>query len=61
MHIEFREKLDRTLSEIIDFEFNRFADANSVECNYTPFCFVAREEKNCLLCFQGTHIIMRCT
>lgn len=53
LHIEFREKLDSTLSEIIDFEFNRFADANSVECNYTPFCFVAREENKVLAVLSG--------
>lgn len=53
MHIEFREKLDSTLSEIIDFEFNKFADANSVQCNYTPFCFVAREKNKVLAVLSG--------
>lgn len=53
MYIEFSEKLDSNLSEIIDFEFNKYADANRVKCNYTPFCFVAHEKNEVIAVLSG--------
>lgn len=43
-NIEFKQSLDEDLSKIIDFEFNKFAKENHVQCNYAPFSFVARED-----------------
>ena len=41
--IEYKEKLDEEFYEIIDTEFNKFANKNEVSCNYTPFNFIAKE------------------
>lgn len=35
--IEFRKSIDGELSKIIDFEFNKFANENQVQCGFTPF------------------------
>ncbi len=43
MTIEFRKSIDGELSKIIDFEFNKFANENQVQCGFTPFCLVAWE------------------
>ena len=43
INIEYKEKLDEEVYEIIDTEFNKYATKNGVTCNYTPFNFVARE------------------
>ena len=48
--IEFKEKLDEKLYDLIDEEFNKYAIKNGVICNYTPFNFIAKEnEKEKLL------------
>ena len=41
--IEHVEKLDKTLENLIDDEFNKYAAQNDVNCNYTTFNFVAKE------------------
>ena len=43
IEIEFKENLDEKYYEIIDKEFNKYAEKNGVVCNYTPFNFVAKE------------------
>ena len=43
IEIEFKENLDQKYYEIIDKEFNKYAEKNGVVCNYTPFNFVAKE------------------
>ncbi len=41
--IEYTESLSEELCEIIDVEFDQFADENGLSCGYAPFCFIARE------------------
>ena len=41
--IEFKEKLDEKLYDLIDEEFNKYAIKNGAICNYTPFNFIAKE------------------
>lgn len=43
IEIEYLENLDEKYYEIIDKEFNKYAEKNGVVCNYTPFNFVAKE------------------
>ena len=43
--IEFKEKLDEKLYDLIDEEFNKYAIKNGVICNYTPFNFIAKENE----------------
>ena len=43
--IEFKEKLDEKLYDLIDEEFNKYAIKNGVICNYTPFKFIAKENE----------------
>ena len=45
LDIEFKESLDEKLGDFIGIEFNKFADKNNVICNYTPFNFVALDDK----------------
>ena len=41
--IEYVANLDESLGEMIGVEFEKFAAANGVVCNYAPFSFVAKE------------------
>lgn len=41
--IEYKEKLDEEFYEIIDTEFNKYADKNGVVCDYKSFSFIAKE------------------
>lgn len=43
LDIEYKEKLDEELYKIIDQEFNKYANKKGVNCNYSPFAFVAKE------------------
>ena len=43
IEIEYKENLDEKFYEVMDSEFNKYATKNGVICNYTPFCFVAKE------------------
>lgn len=43
VNIEYKENLDDEICELIDDEFNKFADKNGVICDYTPFGFVAKD------------------
>ena len=45
INIEFKEKLDEKLYDLIDEEFNKYAIKNGVICNYTPFNFIAKENE----------------
>lgn len=42
--IEYKENLEEELYEMVDNEFNKYAEKNEVNCNYTPFNFVAKED-----------------
>ena len=43
INIEYKENLDEKFYNLIDTEFNKFANKNEVSCNYTPFNFIAKE------------------
>lgn len=43
INIEFKENLDDEICELIDVEFNKFAEKNGVICDYTPFGFAAKD------------------
>ena len=43
INIEFKENLDDEICELIDEEFNKFAEKNGVICDYTPFVFTAKD------------------
>ena len=45
INVEFKEKLDEKLYDLIDEEFNKYAIKNGVICNYTPFNFIAKENE----------------
>ena len=45
LNIDYKENLDEEFYKIIDDEFNKFAVKNDVVCNYTPFLFIAKEDK----------------
>lgn len=44
LNIEYREYAGDEFGNIIGFEFTKFAEKNNVECNYIPFCFVAKND-----------------
>ena len=46
--IDFQESVSDELGELIDREFNRYASKFDVECNYSPFVYVAREDDKLL-------------
>lgn len=43
INIEFKENLDNEICELIDDEFNKFAEKNGLICDYTPFGFAAKD------------------
>ena len=43
VNIEYKANLDEEFYKIIDEEFNKYALKNNIECNYTPFNFIAKE------------------
>lgn len=53
LHIEFQENADSKICEIADFEFNKFANENQVQCDYTPFNFVAKEDDKIIGILSG--------
>ena len=44
IEIEYKENLDEKFFDIIDTEFNKFAEKNGVTCNYEPFNFIAKDQ-----------------
>ncbi len=42
INIEYKEDLEE-LSDIIEIEFNKYANKNGIICNYNSFAFVAKE------------------
>ena len=55
--IEYKDSLEEELCEIIDKEFNKFALLNGVDCNYTPFNFVAKENNNIVRNNNGAFVL----
>lgn len=53
INIEYKENLDEEFYKIIDTEFNKYANKNSVECNYTPFNFIAKEDNKVIGIITG--------
>lgn len=51
--IEKQEKIEDKIYETIDKEFNKYATANGVTCNYMPFAFVAKEGEEILGLITG--------
>lgn len=41
--IEYKDKLNDEIYEMLDEEFNKYAKKNCVECNYKDFNFVAKD------------------
>ena len=46
LNIEFKENIDEEYYKIIDKEFNKYAEENEIICNYKPFSFIAKEDRN---------------
>jgi len=44
LNIEYKENLDEKFYEMINTEFNKYANKNGVICDYKPFAFVAKED-----------------
>ena len=44
LSIDYREHADEELGKIIGLEFTKFAEKNDANCNYIPFCFVAKDD-----------------
>lgn len=42
VEIEFLEELDESLCDMIDVEFNKYAEKNGLKCDYKKFNFVAK-------------------
>lgn len=53
LNIENCENSDDDISGLIDAEFNKFADKNGVICDYTPFCFIAKEDNSVIGVIKG--------
>ena len=51
--IEFKETFDEEYGNLIDTEFNKYAKKNNVDCNYTPFTFIAKEDGKFLGIIKG--------
>ena len=44
LSIEYKERLDEDFYNIIDNEFNRYAEKNGVKCDFKLFKFIAKED-----------------
>jgi len=45
LKIDYREYADEETEKMIGVEFTKFADKNNIECNYVPFCFIAKKDE----------------
>ena len=43
INIEYKENSDKEIYNIIDEEFEEFANKNGIKCNYMSFAFVAKD------------------
>ena len=43
INIEYKENSDKEIYNIIDEEFEKFANENGIKCNYISFAFVAKD------------------
>ena len=53
LNIEYSEDLNDDICDMIDAEFNKFAEKNGVKCDYTPFCFTAKEDNKVIGVIKG--------
>lgn len=53
IEIEFLEKLDDEIIEMLDNEFNKYAEMNGVKCDYRSFNFVAKENDKVIGIING--------
>jgi len=43
MNIEFKQNLEEKYYQMLNIEFDKYAEKNNVTCNYEPFNFVAKD------------------
>lgn len=43
IEIEFKNKIDNEVYDIIGDEFNKYANENKISCDYKSFAFIAKE------------------
>ena len=53
MDIEFKEKLDESVASWLDGEFEKYANKNSLLCNYKTFNFLAKENDKIIGILNG--------
>lgn len=51
--IEYLEKLNDKLYEMIDDEFNKYAEMNGLKCNYRMFNFIAKDNEKVIGIING--------
>lgn len=51
--IDHFESLDSEIGNLIDSEFDKFAEKNGVVCNYEPFAFTAKEDRKIVGVIKG--------
>lgn len=62
VEIEFMDKLNDDIKELIDYEFDKYAEKNGVKSDYKKFNFVARDGSNIIgvinghSCYDEIHI-----
>lgn len=53
IEIEYKSKLNDEIYEMIDLEFNKYAEENEVTCNYEEFNFIAKENNKIIGVITG--------
>ena len=53
LNIEYSENLNDDICDMIDAEFNKFADKNGVICDYASFGFIAKEDNKVVGVIKG--------
>jgi len=53
LSIEYNENLDEDFYITMDKEFEKFAVKNGVNCNYTPFNFIAKDDEKIIGIIKG--------
>ena len=62
VEIEFMDKLNDDIKELIDYEFDKYAEKHGVKSDYKKFNFVARDGSNIIgvinghSCYDEIHI-----
>lgn len=53
LNIEYKDSLNDNLCNMIDSEFNKYAEKNSVICNYKSFNFIAKDNEKIIGIITG--------